>query len=290
MSTKQKPFTPTAQFRAVTAVEWLQALGDRRCAIHFPSGGFSAVGPEWGTARRVMVEHLFYFVIKSAFEITLNEQPVRISAGTLLWVMPGTPHALRVPKGLPGFSVHWFRLRLRDGKGRRELRPDSQSLVLHDAWALKPFCEACSDELLRTRTFREERLRALTALLCSHALRANETRSSAATVLTAAQRMRVQELADDNVNGRLNPAEIAEELGLSHDYFTRIFQRSEGMAPRQWLMRERIRHAALRLRTSVLNVSAIAYEFGYADVYLFSRQFKQVMGVGPLAYRRRAQP
>ncbi len=288
MSTKTQ--TPAVKHQTVTREEWLTALGDPRCAIQFPAGGVSTVGPGWGAAQRTMVEHLLYFVTKSAFEITLNDSPVRINAGTLLWVIPGTPHALRVPKGVSGFSVHWIRVRLRARAGSTELRPDVKTLVLPDAWALKTVCELCSEELQRARPFREQRLRALLALICSHAFRASEAPRSGEQLLTPAQRTRVQELADANIGGRLNPAEIATEIGLSHDYFTRVFRRSEGVAPRQWLMQERIRRAALRLRTSVLNVSAVAYEFGYADVYLFSRQFKQVMGLSPLAYRRQAKP
>jgi AraC-like DNA-binding protein len=69
-----------------------------------------------------------------------------------------------------------------------------------------------------------------------------------------------------------------------------VFRRSFGVSPRRWLMQERIRLAARRLCDSTMSVSAIAQDFGYADVYPFSRQFKDVMGQSPLAYRRHAQP
>ncbi len=52
-------------------------------------------------------------------------------------------------------------------------------------------------------------------------------------------------------------------------------------------MRERIRSAAARLADSTLNVSEVATEHGYRDLTLFSRQFRQIMGTSPRAYRRR---
>lgn len=47
-----------------------------------------------------------------------------------------------------------------------------------------------------------------------------------------------------------------------------------------------MRLGALRLLESTLNVSQIALELGYRDVFLFSRQFKSVMGENPSAYRQ----
>jgi len=52
------------------------------------------------------------------------------------------------------------------------------------------------------------------------------------------------------------------------------------------LMRERIRAAAMRLVDSTASVKAVARELGYVDLYLFTRQFKQVMGRSPRVYRR----
>jgi AraC-like DNA-binding protein len=52
-------------------------------------------------------------------------------------------------------------------------------------------------------------------------------------------------------------------------------------------MRQRLHYAAQRLLESGLNVTEAALELGYSDVFLFSRQFKQVLGCSPRTYRQR---
>ena len=36
------------------------------------------------------------------------------------------------------------------------------------------------------------------------------------------------------------------------------------------------------MESSPRSISEIAYEYGYKDIYFFSRQFKQVMGLSPV--------
>ena len=40
------------------------------------------------------------------------------------------------------------------------------------------------------------------------------------------------------------------------------------------------------LEESELSITEVAHQLGYPDVYLFSRQFKTIMGVSPRAFRQ----
>lgn len=90
------------------------------------------------------------------------------------------------------------------------------------------------------------------------------------------------------VRSALPPAALPHGLRLTPDYFARIFRRTYGVSPRTWIVRERIKLAALRLTESQLSIGEVANEFGYGDIFFFSRQFKQVMGRSPRSYRRSA--
>jgi AraC-like DNA-binding protein len=270
--------------------EWFQAVGDPHCPISFTRGGTVTVATGWGTPVRRMVEHRLYFVIEHAFEIEFDGQRVRISAGDFLWVMPQVPHALALPKRSMSCTFHWLRVRIAVPSRQAEVQPASTPIVLKDSWHLRPAFELLDEEWNQQLEYREQRLRSLLLVICIQAMRAHAVGGPAGPVLTAAQRQRLKELAATHTVRRLSPALLAREMRLSHDYFSRVFRRSFGVTPRRWLMQERIRQAALRLCTSVQSVSQIAQVFGYDDVYLFSRQFKDVMGQGPLAYRRRARP
>ena len=46
-----------------------------------------------------------------------------------------------------------------------------------------------------------------------------------------------------------------------------------------------MRLATVRLLETNSNISEIALQLGYRDVFLFSRQFKAVHGLSPKAYR-----
>ena len=119
----------------------------------------------------------------------------------------------------------------------------------------------------------------------SSALRLHERRQEGGHSLSRSQRVKLARLAREHAAERLIPRDLAAELDLSPDYFARLFHKSFGLSPRAWLVDQRIRHAAAALVNSTRSVSQIAADFGYDDVFLFSRQFKQVLGAGPRAYR-----
>jgi AraC-like DNA-binding protein len=78
---------------------------------------------------------------------------------------------------------------------------------------------------------------------------------------------------------------LASRAAMSPYHFLRIFRQVAGLTPHQYLLRNRLHRAALRLRRSRDEISAIAYEAGFNDLSTFNRRFKKVMGVNPGAYR-----
>lgn len=57
----------------------------------------------------------------------------------------------------------------------------------------------------------------------------------------------------------------------------------------QYLVKVRIDAACVRLATSDEAISQIALACGYSDQSAFSRQFKQAVGISPMAYRRKTR-
>jgi AraC-like DNA-binding protein len=78
--------------------------------------------------------------------------------------------------------------------------------------------------------------------------------------------------------------ELATAVNLSPFHFARVFRRATGMPPHTWLMQQRIARARALLRDGCLPLE-VATQLGFADQSHLSRQFKQVYGVGPGAYR-----
>ncbi|PAW78189.1 MAG: hypothetical protein B9S32_08315 [Verrucomicrobia bacterium Tous-C9LFEB] len=81
-------------------------------------------------------------------------------------------------------------------------------------------------------------------------------------------------------------AALATEMHMSAGHFSRLFKKTTGQSPLDFLVETRLARARHLLRETPLSIGEIAERLDYADVYFFSRQFKQKTGVSPLAYRR----
>lgn len=79
---------------------------------------------------------------------------------------------------------------------------------------------------------------------------------------------------------------LAREAGLSPYHFLRTFQRLTGLTPHQYVLRTRLRNAAVRLAAEPARVLDIALDCGFGDVSNFNRAFRAEFGVSPRGYRR----
>jgi signal transduction histidine kinase/AraC-like DNA-binding protein len=79
--------------------------------------------------------------------------------------------------------------------------------------------------------------------------------------------------------------EIAEAIGVSEDYLSRVFNRELNISPWDYLNRYRILHAKHYLLNSTENISAIARQVGFKDQAYFSRVFHKITGMSPQAFR-----
>jgi AraC family transcriptional regulator len=81
-------------------------------------------------------------------------------------------------------------------------------------------------------------------------------------------------------------AGLAANAGLSKHHFLRVFRRSVGMTPYQYVLRARMARAARRLATSKDSVLSIALDSGFGDLSTFNARFRATFGVTPTRYRR----
>lgn len=92
-------------------------------------------------------------------------------------------------------------------------------------------------------------------------------------------------LIELNAERPLSLSELADGTATSPYHFLRTFRQVVGMTPYQFLLRTRLHHAAVRLRTSDEAISTIAFDAGFNDLSTFNRRFKREMGEAPGIYR-----
>lgn len=74
---------------------------------------------------------------------------------------------------------------------------------------------------------------------------------------------------------------IATELNMSRYYFCRLFKKSTGISPYQYLIKSRIERAKKLLLQKHKSIADIALQVGFTNQSHFTKHFKRLVGVTP---------
>ena len=234
--------------------------------------------------EREMAEHMIYFCMHNGFCVVFRDQTVRLNRGDFIWIMPHVANETRLIAPHRPFRTYYLRFSLRDRRKDMQIRLPQDFVYRSNAWNLLSNIRSLVQDLQSPRPFHERRNRASLVLVAASALE-EETRQQG-SVLTAQQRLAVGAYIETNAAEKVTPHMLADEAGLSMPYFSRIFHNTYGMAPKHWIMRQRVMAAALILSQTQLTAKQVAYRLGYRDRFLFSRQVKEVMGISTRQFRR----
>lgn len=100
---------------------------------------------------------------------------------------------------------------------------------------------------------------------------------------------RVVRSLDRSPDAAFTLGQMAEQAGVSPYHFLRTFDRVTGVTPHQYVLRTRLRNAALRLAARDEKIVDIALDCGFGDVSNFNRAFRAEFGSSPRAYRLRSR-
>ncbi|MCD8535798.1 MAG: AraC family transcriptional regulator [Verrucomicrobia bacterium] len=90
----------------------------------------------------------------------------------------------------------------------------------------------------------------------------------------------------DHFSEDLSTEDIAAQVELNAAYFARMFKRSTGISPHQYLLSCRVNHARILLAQKSVKISEIASASGFYDQSHLTNCFKKVMNMTPSQYSR----
>lgn len=104
--------------------------------------------------------------------------------------------------------------------------------------------------------------------------------------LGAARLRRVKELVQAKIEYDLSLDEMAESVGLSTAHFARMFRKSTGETPHQFVLRQKIERAKSMLRAREARVLDVAVACGFKTQQHFAQVFRDLCRVSPTEYRQ----
>jgi AraC-like DNA-binding protein len=90
---------------------------------------------------------------------------------------------------------------------------------------------------------------------------------------------------DSRIGSRADMTELSDSIYRSPSHMTRIFKRSFGVTPYEYLIRRRLETAKSMLLNTTISIKEIAYRLKFADEHYFSNVFHKRTGVSPSRFR-----
>ncbi|WP_297353317.1 helix-turn-helix domain-containing protein [Paraburkholderia sp.] len=98
---------------------------------------------------------------------------------------------------------------------------------------------------------------------------------------------RAIDFIEANLANPIGLAEVAASTGLTRMHFAAQFRSTTGYSPHTYLLRRRLEHAQMLLRSSEFSVLNVALSCGFSSHAHFTAVFKRMIGEPPNAWRAR---
>jgi AraC-like DNA-binding protein len=241
-------------------------------------------------AMRVLGSYSFIYLVKvDGYYDDANGRHVSLRSGDLVLIFPELAHAYGPRDAGPWDQIYC----VFNGPQFDFLRQGGLLDPARPVWHLEPvdywrrrFEELTADEARHTEAGARRVMGRFLHLVYDMAAADTErtARSARDHWLEESQRL----LASRGDTGWPSPAQVAQAVGLNYDNFRKQFALKLGTSPGQYQKRRKIDRACAAIYQGSHGFKALAEELDFCDVFHFSKAFKQVMGMTPSAFRKKA--
>jgi len=93
-------------------------------------------------------------------------------------------------------------------------------------------------------------------------------------------------LVQARLEGDLSLDEMAQSVGLSTAHFARVFRKSTGETPHQFVLRQKLERAKAMLHAPDARVLDVAVACGFKTQQHFAQVFRDICGISPTGYHQ----
>jgi len=234
-------------------------------------------------------QHILILCVDGRGWVKSGSRRETVSAGQAVLIPAGVPHAYGASPRNP-WSIHWAHFEGADSAAYLQMAPAAgfrMRVAPSCVDSMVPVFQRCYDAL--TGGYADRNL-----IYLSHALRdllgqifynnpaySPDERSGLGRELGT-----IMLFMAEQVGRPLKVSEMARHVGMSTTHFAEQFRRRTGMAPGEYFIHLRLKHACRLLDTTSLSIREVGFKVGYEDPYYFSRAFSNLMGLSPRQYRK----
>ncbi len=88
-------------------------------------------------------------------------------------------------------------------------------------------------------------------------------------------------ISENFLNEKITIDKLTGLCGISESYFKKLFIKKFGIPPMKYIIQLKINYACDLLKSELYTVSQVANICNYSNMYFFSRQFKEYIGISP---------
>ena len=251
--------------------------------VQYITGGYFKANSKWNTTEKLKVNK-FYYVTDGEFELTINEQVFIVKKGQLVMIPADMKHSykLTTKNTMSKYWCHFEALSGTDGFFNT-VKTDLIVDIGIDKNLISLFKKLYEYEK-NTNTISGFSSRATLMLIIARYLEKCqcvyiENNSDNSNLSSVVDYMKT------NLTENISINKLAEITHLHPNYFIRLFKQYYGASPIKYFNNMKIAEAKKHLKRSNLTIEEISKTMGFADLYTFSKFFKNNVGISPSQFR-----
>ena len=224
-----------------------------------------------------------YYLTSGSINYFIGQETYHVSAGDFVIIPAGVPHKTAM-------SLHRARILIHFGSSYIIEESIFKKLSKIRVYTLNPETVADIKTLINKIQFELDQslpyskticayaLNEIFALLCRNQGENKNNRLKNRAIFAA------EEFIKENYMRKLTLEDIANHVFLSKNYFSKLFNKQNGISVTEYITIIRIQKAAELLESGVSSITAVAEQTGFSDSNYFSAQFKKFKGQSPRKY------